>query len=163
MHFAIHLNANTFLPNPDGKLLKGLIHFSENYKSPINQTKYISRKKRPFIVISVEIPINKPNSLLFKLTPPENETNFKFSDESIQDAQLFIDILNEYFDETNIKYINSYYVNKHPHLNRAVNILKKAKATKKNMNYLNNKINKTRVRKNIPDKNLTILKHTYGV
>jgi hypothetical protein len=136
MHFSIHLSPSFFDPklNPNGIPVEGLLHFVENIKNKSNITKNISRKKKPFIVIKVEIPENKEKLLKFSLTPPENELYYKFSQESLNDAQLFINILNEYFNENNEKYLNKYTYIKHTELNSTLNNIKKSKVIQNNSN-----------------------------
>ena len=91
MHYTIHLCLMTYNLKQNSKI-KGITHFTEN----------ISKKQKPNIIINVEIPNDKQNSLYFSLTPPNRSSLHIFSQKSQQDAQIFVDILNEYFDENYI-------------------------------------------------------------
>lgn len=113
-HLSIHLCPNSFKNTTKKRKspAKGPIHF-------IQDRDITNKNKVPSIIVRVITEPNKPRSLQFVVGNIQNQD--KMSPELLQDAKVILDVLNEYFDETNSeKYINTYITNKHPNFNKTI-------------------------------------------
>lgn len=117
LHLSIHLAVKSLNPKSSG-----IIHISKNICKKIKISK--NNKIRPYVLISVQQPIDKPHSLEFSIAEGYNTLNASnaalYDPMLQQEMDVIITVLNRIFDENNKEFYigNSYnYVQIHNNTN----------------------------------------------